>query len=189
MRFDGGDRPKVLWYEDDPARLLVEQEALKAIAPDLTWMPTFPEGSPAAFLGSGGWQGRLPLWPFDRPAPGGVAQGLGEGMAVVIGCSPAHPVAMPRIWPLDPEPTPEYRTRHAWHLNGDGTLCIFLFPTAWTGRELVGELVHKAAGWFLEYQLMIEDPEIEIMTSAGIASSEIFDERLAALAVRSRSPE
>jgi len=182
MRFDGEDRPAVPWYADDPARLLAEQEAVHSLAPDLEWTTTFPEGSSAAFLGSGGWQGRLPLWPFDRPAPEGLRNWLHQGMAVVIACSPAHPVAIPRIWPIDPEPDPEYRSRHDWHLNGDGTLCLFLLTTAWTGRALVSELIFKAAGWFLEYRLMMEDPEVDVMTSAGIASSDEFDERLAAMA-------
>jgi hypothetical protein len=65
---------------------------------------------------------------------------------------------------------------------------MFLRTTEWTGREFVSELVHKAAGWFLEYQLMLEDPEIEVMTSEGIASSAEFDERLTLLAQRDETP-
>jgi hypothetical protein len=189
MRLDGADRPRVHWYEADERRLVEEQAAMRDVAPELVWTTSFPDGSPAAFLGAGGWQGRLPLWPFCRPAPKGVTEWLGRGMEVVIGCSPAHPVAMPRIWPLDPEPTVEHRTRHSWHLNGDGTVCFFLLTTGWTGRELVSELVYKASGWFLEYQLMNGDPDVDVMTSEGIASSNIFDQRLAALAVTECLPE
>jgi hypothetical protein len=90
-------------------------------------------------------------------------------------------------WRLSSAAAPPILSR--WHLNGDGTLCFFLLTTGWTGRELVSELVYKASGWFLEYQLMNGDPDVDVMTSEGIASSNIFDQRLAALAVTGCLPE
>lgn len=187
MRLDGKDRQKIPWYDAEPGRLHLEQLKMRGVAPNLDWVTSFPKDSPAAHLGNvGGWQGRLPVWPFDRHIPKGVQEWLPEGMKVVIACSPAHPVVTPKIWPLDPEPGPEYRVNHSWHLNGDGTLCLFLDNYDWTGREFVSELVHKAAGWFLEYHLMKEDPDVKVMTSRGIACCDSFDSNLETLAAKNR---
>ena len=50
------------WWQDEPQRLAREQAAMAATAPDLAWLPGEP---------SGGWQGTVPLWPFNRPEPQG----------------------------------------------------------------------------------------------------------------------
>jgi hypothetical protein len=47
------------WWQDDPQRMQTERAAMAVAAPDLRWLP--PEHEP-----SGGWQGAVPLRPFDR---------------------------------------------------------------------------------------------------------------------------
>ena len=81
--------------------------------------------------------------------------------------------------PLDPQPDPMVRTQHAWHVNGDGTLCLLQTASDWDGTGTAAELVLKAAGWFLEYLLM-EAGRIEQMSTAGIVNDDSWDDLLTA---------
>jgi hypothetical protein len=66
------------------------------------------------------------------------------------------------------------RTQHDWHVNGDGTVCLFQSASDWTGGDTAADLVVKSAGWFLEYLLM-EAGLIERMTANGIVSDPVHD--------------
>jgi hypothetical protein len=81
----------------------------------------------------------------------------------------------PAVWPLDPEPSIEHRTQHAWHVNGDGSLCLLETTFAWTGRDPAAELIVKAAGWFIEYLLMSAEL-ITQMTSTGLSRDLSLDQ-------------
>lgn len=160
------DPPQLRWFDAEPARLAAEQAAMAAVAPELAWSDTTP---------GGGWEGLAPVWPFPRPRPGGLDGFLaGRRLRLRVACSQAHPMAAPKLWPLDPEPEIAQRTVHDWHVNGDGSLCLLQTAAAWTGVELSAELVVKAAGWFIEY-LLLTDGRIEEMTSAGIATDPCLD--------------
>jgi len=153
------------WWQVEPDLLRREQQAMAALAPELAWVPAGP----------GQWVGLAPIWPFERPAPPGLIGLLaGRRLQLEVRYSHAFPVVAPKVWSIDPQPALEQRTQHAWHVNGDGSLCLLRDAAAWTGREPAAELVIKAAGWFIEY-LLLSDGRIEEMTSAGIATDSCLD--------------
>ncbi len=153
------------WWMDEPALLRGEQDAMASVAPSLTW----------ANRGAGSWAGLVPAWPFDRPAPPGLDTFLaGRRLRVQVSYGHAFPMTPPTVWPLDPEPSIEQRTQHAWHVNGDGSLCLLEAAAAWTGRDPAAELVIKAAGWFIEYLLMSADL-ITQMTRTGLGADLSMD--------------
>lgn len=162
------------WWEAHPLRFAAEQEAITKVAPELVWSDELAEAVPG-----GGWRGICPLWPFDRPQPAGLDTYVGgRALLIEVRCSPAHPVAVPAIHPLDPRPDLAVRTRHDWHVMGDGSLCLVQNALDWTGRDHASELVRKAAGWFLEY-LLLTDGRIDAMTTAGIVEDDSSDALLA----------
>jgi hypothetical protein len=165
----GAELPRVRWFDAEPARLAAEQAAMAVVAPELVWSDASP---------GGGWVGLAPVWPFPRPRPPGLDGFLaGRRLRLGVGCSQAHPMAAPKLWPLDPEPGIAQRTVHDWHVNGDGSLCLLQTAAAWTGAEPAAELVVKAAGWFLEFLLM-QAGVIKAMTTGGIAASDGLDHLL-----------
>ena len=126
--------------------------------------------------GSGSWTGLVPVWPFDRAAPPGLDTFMASRrLRVQMTYGHAFPVTPPAVWPLDPEPSIEHRTQHAWHVNGDGSLCLIETAAAWTGRDPAAELIVKAAGWFIEYLLMSAGL-ITQMTNTGLSSDVSMDE-------------
>jgi hypothetical protein len=146
-------------------------------APDLIW----------SGQGAGSWTGLVPAWPFDRAAPAGLETFLtGRRLRALLTYGHAFPMTPPAVWPLDPEPSIEQRTQHAWHVNGDGSLCLIETIAAWTGRDPAAELIVKAAGWFIEHLLMSVGL-ITRMTSTGLGSDVSMDEVItrASTAVRS----
>ncbi len=133
--------------------------------PDLQWTDA----------ASGGWDGTLPLWPFERPAPDLLEQLTGPtGLRIELRYPQAYPMVPPRIRPLAPEPELVEWTVHAWHVNGDGTLCLLQSTALWDPRASVVELLLKAAGWGIEYALM-KAGAIEQMTINGIVSDTVLD--------------
>jgi hypothetical protein len=153
------------WRVDEPALLRKEQMAMTAVAPELAWSDQ----------GAGSWQGPVPRWPFERNPPPGLDTLLsGRRLHVHVAYGHAFPMTAPVVWPIDPEPSIEQRTDHAWHVNGDGSLCLLESASAWTGREAAAELVVKAAGWFIEY-LLISAGLITQMTSVGLAADLSMD--------------
>lgn len=153
------------WWAEDPGMLRRERDAMSIIAPDLTWTAD----------GAGSWAGLAPAWPFGRPAPPGLDELLaGHRLRVLVTYGHAFPMTAPAVWAVDPEPSINQRTQHAWHVNGDGSLCLLEAATAWTGREAAAELVVKASGWFIEYLLM-RCGLITGMTGAGLAADLSMD--------------
>ena len=152
------------WVDAEPARYEAERAAMAAVAPGLAWDETALT-----------WTGVVPLWPFERPAPPALEEFLaGRRFLAQVRYSQGFPMVAPRIAPIDPEPDPMVRTRHDWHVNGDGTLCLLQRASDWDGDGTAAELVVKAAGWFLEYLLM-EAGFIEEMTEAGIVNDDRWD--------------
>lgn len=145
-------------------------------APDLIW----------SGQGAGSWTGLVPVWPFDRAAPTGLETFMADRrLRVQLTYGHAFPMIPPAVWPLDPEPSIEQRTQHAWHVNGDGSLCLLETMAAWTGRDPAAELIVKAAGWFIEYLLMSVGLVMR-MTSTGLSSDVSTDEVItrASIAIR-----
>jgi hypothetical protein len=164
------DWPRESWIEAEPARAEKERAAMASVAPELTWIED---------EAAGGWEGLVPVWPFDRPRPEGLDELLeGRRLRVRVRYSQAFPSVEPKLEPLDPEPPVVRRTVHDWHLNGDGTLCLLRTADLWTGRETAADLVVKASGWFIEYLLM-ESGAIESMTESGIHSDDSLDKVIA----------
>ncbi len=154
----------VTWWEALPDRLELELAAMSEAAPDLEWFPD-----------RGVWQGHLPLWPFARALPNELeAFTTGRRFAVEVQPVQAHPAVAPKYWPLDPEPELVERTQQRWHVNGDGSLCLFQRSVDWSGEEPCAALVPKASGWFLEYLLM-KSGSIEAMTVNGIVNDDRLD--------------
>ena len=158
---------RVPWPTAEPTRYSAELEAMAQVAPGLAW-------NEVALA----WTGELPPWPFARPAPPTLEQFLaGRRFLARVQYSQGFPMVAPRIVPVDPQPDPIVRTRHDWHVNGDGTLCLFRQASDWDGDGTAAELVVKAAGWFLEYLLM-EAGRIEEMTEAGVVNDDRLDHLL-----------
>lgn len=156
---------RVSWLEAEPSRVAAEKKAMAVAATDLVWLD-----GPA-----GGWEGPVPLWPFARPCPEGLARFVNDRRLIVrVEYSQAYPMVEPKIWPIDPEPDQIHRTWHAWHLNGDGSLCVFQLASDWDGTATASEVIPKASGWFLEYLLMTAG-RVEQMTVNGIAGDPSLD--------------
>ncbi|WFE94515.1 hypothetical protein [Micromonospora sp. WMMD987] len=155
----------VNWWEAEPHRFARDQAEVTARFPDLRWVAE----------DSGRWEGRLPMWPVDRPQPPGLTELLGgRGMTVVIVYRQAYPMVAPRIYPVDPRPEPLECTQHRWHVLGDGSLCLFQTETAWTPNDSIGDLIVKAAAWRVEYAL-VKAGAIDGMTLNGIVSDSSHD--------------
>lgn len=170
----------IRWFHAHPDRLNRELDAMRAVAPDLNWDPDTHRDLPWRSIDGGCWHGTAPVWPFDRPAPEQLNAFLdGQRLRLVVACRQAHPAIAPVLRPLDPTPDAQYRTMHAWHISGDGTLCLTQRAYDWTGRELAAELVVKAAGWLLEY-LLLSRGIVEAMTTASIAASDELDHLITA---------
>lgn len=150
------------WAEDDPPRLERELAAMPSVAPGLTW-----DGLR--------WSGTVPLWPFERPRPAGLDSYVGDRrLSIEISYYESFPMVAPRFVPIDPRPELIERTQHRWHVNGDGSLCLFQTFSDWDPFATAADLVPKAAGWFLEYLLM-KDRAVEAMTTAGIVLDDSLD--------------
>jgi hypothetical protein len=161
MTVFGDDR--VTWVTAEPGRLEFEVEHMASVAPDMTWNPDLSA-----------WIGPVPKWPFARPEPAGLANVFGETLFVArVQCSHAHPIAPPQIFPQEPFVDPAVRGLHDWHVNGDGSICLFQNP-----RVPAADLVVKVAGWYVEYRLM-ELGRITTMTTNGIVNDPVLDELIA----------
>lgn len=155
---------RVSCIDAEPRRFAEELTAMAAVAPELDWHPE-----------SLTWAGVIPVWPFDRPQPAGLDGFLGgRRLLVNVVYSQAFPMVAPSVFPVDPEPDLRHRTDNRWHVNGDGSLCMFQSAAAWDGTGTASSLVIKAAGWFLEYLLMI-DGVVEAMTESGVVSDASLD--------------
>lgn len=153
------------WWRHEPGRLHADQRQLHGRFPDLTW----------STAGNGQWRGELPVWPFDRDPPAGLDVLLGgRGLQVLVRCGQAYPAAPPRIVPLDPAPEIAERTQQRWHVNGDGTLCLFQNEAVWSARATLVDVLLKAAGWRIEYALM-KAGLMESMTISGIVTDTTLD--------------
>lgn len=153
---------RLSWFDDDPARLQRELDAMPAVAPALVWT-------------GGHWAGELPLWPMERPEPATLREYVGDRrFRVEVHYFESFPMVAPRFIPIEPEPEIAVWTMHRWHVSGDGSLCLFQNFIDWDPSGTAADLVPKAAGWFLEYLLM-EDGAIEHMTVNGIATNDSHD--------------
>jgi hypothetical protein len=155
----------VTWWQVEPRRLRRDQEDIAKRFPDLQWQAA----------GAGGWMGHLPRWPFIRPEPAGLLRVIGEkGLLAAVAYGHAYPMVAPTAVPVDPEPPIRARTDQRWHVMGDGSLCLLQDDATWTGRDSVVELLLKAAGWRVEFELMRRGL-IEAMTVDGIVDDDQLD--------------
>lgn len=156
------------WWEAEPGRLEQDVAEVSALFPDLEFVSE----------GAGLWRGRLPVWPFERGQPVGLALLTdGAGIDLEVHYRQAYPVVPPKVVPLDPNPGTLYRANHRWHLNGDGSLCLLRSEALWTPRESLVGLLLKAAGWRVEYEL-VNAGVIEAMSENGIVSDPVHDDRV-----------
>lgn len=153
------------WWESDPERLTRDRREIPERLPDLRFVRE----------NAGSWHGRLPDWPFDRPRPDGL-DGVtgGAGLALDMYYPQSYPIVCPSIVPRDPDPDVLLRAQHKWHLNGDGSLCLLRSTELWTGRESVTELLLKAAGWRIEYEL-VRAELVDAMSENGIVTDPSYD--------------
>jgi hypothetical protein len=150
------DPERIDWRVAEPRLLAREKQEMAARAPDLLWVEGLPGGS---------WQGLAPPWPSDEPALDGIEDLLrGRRLLVRVAYTQGFPMAPPDLFPLDPVPDVELRTRHSWHLNGDGSLCLLFSAADWPGTA--ADLVDKASGWFVEY-LALQAGLIDRMSEQG----------------------
>lgn len=155
-----------LWNEAEPRIEERDLAAVAAFAPGLVYEPP-TSAEPQAF--HGGWVGRIPVWPFDRPEPAGLADLVPQGALVRVTYPAAYPMVPPRVYALDPEPTIEQRTQHIWHVAPGGSLCLLQTEADWTPQATPVDLLLKAAGWRIEYALMVAGA-VGAMSVNGIVS-------------------
>lgn len=181
-----GDLAPVLWTAAEPGRLVRDRNEIGGFAPEAVYRD--PVEDPDSRFRHGGWSGRLPRWPFERPEPDLLAQLIGpEGLPFELSYSAAHPMVPPTIYPLDPDPTFEERTQTAWHVAPGGSLCLLRSDGDWKPETSVVELLLKAAGWRFEYALM-KAGVISAMSVSGIVSDSASDHLVAEAARILRSP-
>lgn len=164
-----------LWNEAEPATEERDVMAVKAFAPGLSYTP--PMAS-VAITFHGAWEGRLPVWPFDRIEPAGLTQLIAEGVLVQVVYPAAYPMVPPRVYALDPEPAIEERTQQRWHVAPGGSLCLLQTEGDWSPQTTPVDLLLKAAGWRIEYALM-KTGLIEAMTVNGIVNDDSRDALIA----------
>lgn len=173
------------WFDAHPDRLGRELEEMSAY-PDLIWDENLTR---EGHQDGGGWAGALPAWPFERPRPPELDAFLaGETFEAVIVCLQGHPAVKPRVYPTNPEPDVGVRTMNAWHVAGDGSLCLSQRAYDWDGSETTAELVPKASGWFLEY-LLLDRGLAEAMTEVGIVAGDLLDPLFTAANAQPRDPD
>jgi len=169
----------ISWQDAEPSRFARDQAEVPARFPDLRWVPE----------GAGRWEGRLPMWPLDRPEPSGLSELLdGRGMTVVVLYRQAYPMVPPRIYPVDPRPEPLECTQHRWHVLGDGSLCLYQTETAWDPSDSICDLIIKAAAWRVEYAL-VKSGAMTAMTLNGIVSDNRQDELITRTASGNAEPK
>jgi len=155
----------VPWWQAEPTRLERDRREIEEAFPDLA----------LTLEGEGYWSGRLPMWPFDRPAPSRLGDLLdGEGLELRLVYGAAYPIVSPSIVPLDPEPLFDELTQTRWHVLGSGALCLFQTQADWDPASSVVDLLRRAAGWRVEYALLKSGVRTD-MTLAGIAHDDSLD--------------
>ena len=153
------------WWQEDQRRLERERAAMYAVAPELFWR----------YKGSGGWIGHVPLWPFGRRQPPGVAALVGhQPFQVTITCGHAYPMVEPRVWPENASLPAIALGWTAWHLLPSGALCLLQDRTSWDPSAHAADLIEKISGWYIEYHLMHRGC-ITRMTEYGIAEDDSLD--------------
>lgn len=159
------DDDRYEWWNNEPGRLEADQLQMQRHFPELIWSTE----------NNGQWRGALPAWPFSREAPSGLDALLnGYGLEVLVLCGQAYPAAPPKVLPLNPEPEIVERTQQRWHVNGDGSLCLFQSESVWNTRATLVDVLLKAAGWNVEYALM-KAGFVEAMTINGIVTDIALD--------------
>lgn len=165
-----------LWCEAEPLRLERDRAEIRLFAPSLRYV------SPQASIGCagyihGGWEGALPLWPFERPEPEGLELLVPRGLEIRLCYSAAYPVVQPEIFPICPEPSLFERSQASWHVLPGGALCLLQSDGAWLPETSIVDLLLKAAGWNVEYALM-QAGAIDEMTTCGIVNDPSRDRLL-----------
>lgn len=173
------ERVRQSWVAAEPTVLRREQAAMRERAPDMAWSDnvTAPDGRQGA-----GCEGLAPAWGSERPQPPGVDELLaGRRLRLQVIYREGSPMVPPMLFPVDPEPPPDRRTQHYWHINPDGSLCLLRSADDWQPTDTAADLVCKASGWLIEY-LLIEEGHMDGMTMRGIYASTGIDPILARLA-------
>jgi hypothetical protein len=173
------DLARQSWVDAEPTRAQREREAMAAVAPELVWRDDLERhGHPQLK----GWEGIVPIWAAQRPMPRGVPELLGDArLRVQVIYREGFPMVAPVVVPIAPDIPLAHRTQHRWHVNGDGSLCLMQAAGDWHPNETAADLVAKAAGWFIEYQLMLAE-RIEQMTLHGIYTCTELDDTIASYA-------
>lgn len=167
---DQQPQPSLSWWQDEPARLRLEREQMLQAAPDLRWLEDEP---------SGGWEGPVPLWPFERPAPFSLSASV-PPLQVRIVCGHAFPMCEPRVVPLNTDLPTAVLGWTAWHVAPDMSLCLLQEASSWDPRDTCAQLIPKISGWYLEFLLMSAG-RIEAMTVHGITANTSLDPAVGAL--------
>lgn len=158
------------WWADEPGRKEFEVSAMRVAAPDLVWLAEDDEPS-------GGWQGPVPVWPFERSEPAELSRLAPTPLEVRIVCGHAYPMVEPRIYPLNVQLPTIALGWTTWHVAPDGSLCMLQESAAWDPRCPAADLVPKVSGWYLEYHLL-RLGRIDAMTESGIVTNHDLDETL-----------
>lgn len=180
------DLQPILWSESDPRRLERDLRDVAAFDPALRYASPGTRldadfiNDPEPAIDHGGWYGVLPVWPFARAVPEGLASLIGEaGLKFFMSYPAAYPMVPPTIYPISPEPEIMERTQATWHVLPIGGLCLLQSDGAWQPEASLVDLLLKASGWRIEYALMKANV-IEQMAVSGIVSDPSFDHLITA---------
>ncbi len=151
-------------WQAEPDRLRRDTQEISETFPSLTYDDS----------AQGAWLGRLPAWPFERPAPPGLEDLVPAGLELILAYGAAYPIVSPMIVPLDPRPEPIELTQTRWHVLGNGALCQFQTQADWDPASSLLDLLMKAASWRVEYALL-KVGVLQHMSMTGIVSDGSLD--------------
>lgn len=167
---------RIPWYEADSELAAIERERVLAVASQMEWRVDLEHGGRGDLSG---WVGPLPDWTPERPRPSGLDALLGDGPLIArVIYREAFPVVAPVVVPVSVDTPLEHRTDARWHVMGDGSLCLIQQAWAWSPMDSAADLIVKASGWYIEYQLMRREA-IQSMTLNGIHYDDSLDDVIA----------
>lgn len=124
-----------LWYESNPARLVLEQEAMKRRFPGFQLNR---EGATLFWLGT-------------------LTSNTNKQYQIAVSYPDNFPDVPPKVYPIDPLIAIWRDDRMLQHQYNDGSLCLF-HPNDrfWESKTTAATVIATAAAWFFAYERWLE---------------------------------
>lgn len=128
------------WYESNPARLLLERQAMQTRFPEFRLVR---DGKQLA------WQGTL-------------QSNRGNTYTIAIYYPDDFPASPPKVYPIEPSITVYKDAKYYMHQYNDGSLCLF-YPgdRSFAPNTTAVTLIAWAAAWFFAYETWLASGRTE----------------------------